>query len=286
MKILIICFSLFSFPIFLKSQNQGLKSITDSTYIVGVVKSNSMVGKKMWQFCKPEFEMELKAGAELAIAGVRVCTHGYPRDTFFLYEFYQDDIIHLIESDRIRLKDFSLNDLLSLDSLESIRFRKNALTKSKYYQQKYNELKVKNHSRALNFIQSCSSHGLVLYDYKFYDQSEYTNGTSARVTVYNPTRKTIKYVWFNFIAYNAVGDKVIDPASKKSLITRQGIGPIESNESGAYDFEYVWFTDIVHTAKIASIKVQYMDGTEKLITNIDAIKLSDEFRVLLEEGID
>lgn len=46
-------------------------------------------------------------------------------------------------------------------------------------------------------------------------------------------------------------------------MTRKGVGPIDSFESASYDFEYIWYTDVVDYAKLRSIVVQYKDGTSK-----------------------
>lgn len=62
-----------------------------------------------------------------------------------------------------------------------------------------------------------------------------------------------------------MNDKV---SSLKSL---KGIGPIGENESTSYTFNYVWFTDIVTDFKLVSIKIQYMSGAIKVITDSNSI---------------
>ena len=66
-------------------------------------------------------------------------------------------------------------------------------------------------------------------------------------------------------------------------ITVKSIGPIKPDESGLYTFEYVWYTDIVETAKITNIKIQYMDGTFKTITVPDKVIMSDSLLKILDE---
>ncbi len=138
------------------------------------------------------------------------------------------------------------------------------------------------YGKVQNFVKRCTPVGLMIYKWSYYDESEYTEGTSANISVYNLNPKTIKYIWFNFIGYNPVGDKIIDPKTRSSIIPVRAIGPIETGKKGEYEFNYVWFTDMVETAKISSIKVLYMDGSQKIITNPDAITLSDENREMLE----
>lgn len=126
------------------------------------------------------------------------------------------------------------------------------------------------------FLKNGRIKGLTLLVSVIYDESEYTEGTSAKFVVYNPTQKTIKYLWFTVVGFNPVGDKVIDRVKGVSNITLKGVGPIEKDESGTYEFDYVWFTDMVETFKIISIKVQYMDNTIKTISNVKEITFTDD----------
>lgn len=123
-------------------------------------------------------------------------------------------------------------------------------------------------------ISSYQKYGVAIKDWKVYDESEYTDGTSVSFNFYNPTSKTIKYITIKFIGYNAVDDPVSRGGSY--TLTRKCIGPIDPEESASYVFEYVWFTDIVQYAKIKSIKVQYTDGTSKIITNANQITFSSK----------
>ena len=54
----------------------------------------------------------------------------------------------------------------------------------------------------------------------------------------------------------------------------KGVGPIKPEENGTYEYKYVWFTDLVETAKILSIKIQYMDGSFKTVVNPKEIMLT------------
>ncbi len=59
------------------------------------------------------------------------------------------------------------------------------------------------------------------------------------------------------------------------------IGPIEANNLASYNFEYFWHTDIVVTAKIIQIKIQFMNGATKVIANPISLVIDDEFKKLL-----
>lgn len=115
--------------------------------------------------------------------------------------------------------------------------------------------------------------GIALLSYSIYDESEATKGTGVRFRVINGTIKSVKYIWFNVTGINPVGDPVIDPVKKKSLITLRGVGPILPTENATFEFEYAWFTNLVESVKIGSIKVQFMDGSIKTIVNPKTIDL-------------
>jgi hypothetical protein len=114
-----------------------------------------------------------------------------------------------------------------------------------------------------------------MLDWTLYDESEYTNGSSIRFEIYNPTKKTIKYIWFYVKGINPVGDAVVG-RNGKSIVELKGVGPIEYNNSGTYNFEYVWYTDLVHKSRITSIKVQYMDNSIKIIQSPNEIMMPSD----------
>lgn len=108
-------------------------------------------------------------------------------------------------------------------------------------------------------------YGIGIVGAYIYDMSEYTEGTGFRVKYYNPTNKTIKYISSTLVGYNPVKDPVKDNRKKKTQITVKGVGPIGPENTAEFDFEYTWFTDLVKTFKIISIKVDYTDGTSKVV---------------------
>lgn len=112
-------------------------------------------------------------------------------------------------------------------------------------------------------------YGLSLMDWGLYDESEYTDGTSVYFKFLNPTKKRIKYIYVSLYGKNRVGDRIYEGG--KSVKTLKFIGPVEPDAIGNVSQEYVWFTDLVSSAKITSIKVQYMDGTTRMITDIKKI---------------
>jgi hypothetical protein len=120
--------------------------------------------------------------------------------------------------------------------------------------------------------------GLLITEFKVFDESEITSGTGLKISCFNTSKKTIKYLNFSFQGFNAVDDVVIEPITRTSIIKFKGIGPIESGEIASYEKSYFWFTDIVQYAKIKSISIQYLDGTVKQVRNPNSliIELEDD----------
>jgi hypothetical protein len=131
---------------------------------------------------------------------------------------------------------------------------------------------VENLDNGVKALESYAQYGLAIPNWSVYDMSEYTDGTGIKFSFLNPTKKVIKYITINFQGYNAVDD----PVGK--TLTKRCVGPIEPDETGTYEFDYAWFTDVVEYAKIKSILVQYKDGTSKTISNPKSIMFGSDLQ--------
>ena len=130
---------------------------------------------------------------------------------------------------------------------------------------------------------------IAVLEFQVTDMSEYTEGTGLRFSVMNLSKKSIKYITLNYIGYNRVDDPVY-PLYGKAMITSRCIGPIEYGEAVTYEFDYVWFTDIVDYAELKSMTVEYRDGTKRKFTGgiLDPVgdfveDLSEEVKSLVED---
>ncbi|WP_430827246.1 energy transducer TonB [Chryseobacterium indologenes] len=121
----------------------------------------------------------------------------------------------------------------------------------------------------LPFIEN-EKYGLGIIKYAATD--DYSS-TGASFTIYNSSKKTIKYIWFTVAGVNAVGDLVKTGGVYNK--TLKGIGPTESKEFGQWSFDYVWLTDIVEYIKLSTIKIQYMDGTFKTVKYNDNLFIGE-----------
>lgn len=195
------------------------------------------------------------AGTEI-VKGMRFYKMAYNGKAFFM----KADDIKLSPEYSAKLD--SLNK--SSDEVKNYFFHNTLALSNAIYFQRLNN--------AIAELDSYKQYGLAIKSWNVYDESEYTDGTGVNVTFYNPTHQIIKYISFTFQGYNAVDD----PCGR--VITKRCIGPIGPEETASYQFEYVWFTDIVEYAKLRSIVVTYKNGTTKNISKPNSIIFSDDLR--------
>ena len=124
-------------------------------------------------------------------------------------------------------------------------------------------------------LDATEKHGVALLKAGIFDASPHTEGTGFEVEIFNPTKKTIKYITFTVVGLNAVGDPVRDSVRGNSPKLR-GIGPIEPGETGSYSKDYMWMTDIVQSFRIQSVKVEYMDGSSRIVSDVNKVRLSKQ----------
>ena len=87
------------------------------------------------------------------------------------------------------------------------------------------------------------------------------------ITVINPYKQKIKYVWFTFIAFNPVGDPIRNGINGKTEKIAKGIGPIKYGDKGSYNFESVFYSKVIDNIRVKQIKIQFFDGTFKIIVS-------------------
>jgi len=93
--------------------------------------------------------------------------------------------------------------------------------------------------------------------------------------IQNVGKKRIKYATFVLQPFNSVEDPVEYEKSFK------GIGFIEPNSEGVWNFESAWFSDVIHTLRLKSITLVFEDGSSKLITSkIGELRIDDNETLL------
>lgn len=100
--------------------------------------------------------------------------------------------------------------------------------------------------------------------------NDYSIGLNFNVL--NNSKKTIKYLYLTLQAFNPVND----PVGGVKKIT--AIGPIEKGVNSTYKFENIVYSSIATSISLLSLKIQYMDGSTKIIPKslLYDLMLSDE----------
>lgn len=96
----------------------------------------------------------------------------------------------------------------------------------------------------------------------------YAGGVNVYISFLNISEKTIKYVVFMALPYNAVDDVVIDSMGKQEARLRY-IGPCKSNEE-CFDgggFENVWYDHSIQRIELTGFEITFMDGSVYNVVN-------------------
>lgn len=126
---------------------------------------------------------------------------------------------------------------------------------------------------AVKALDATKKHGIAILDVGIFDVSEHTEGTGFNIEFINTTKKTIKYIIFNVVGLNAVGDPVRNRITGATTASFRGIGPIGPDENASYKRDYLWHTDLVDSFRLTSVKLEFMDGSSKVVTDIKAVRL-------------
>ena len=83
----------------------------------------------------------------------------------------------------------------------------------------------------------------------------------------NTSNKIIKYIIFTVEPYNAVNDVVTCEIRGTSTYNGKVTGPVEPGEGNepGYHWENAWYNNTITNAKLKSVEIEYMDGSQKSI---------------------
>lgn len=271
-KILFLCIMLFSITSFA----QKIKKLTDSSSAPGFIKENdTYLCIFTPNSCQCITGRVLDRGESLVISGAKICNdENHNNERYFTVLI--DTSEYLIEADKVLTDSSFFRQIISMSQEKQTSFREYA-----HYVMK--AIRYSKVDKVLKFVQNAKNQGIYIENWSFYDESENTEGTGIKFDVTNTAKKTIKYISFTVSGLNAVGD-LVKGRSGLSIITVKGVGPIEFEQSGSYDFNYTWHTDLVQEVKILSVKIQYMDNTIKVISNPKSVIITEEHRKILDES--
>jgi hypothetical protein len=250
----------------------------DTSIMLGVIAADyALAGSsEPSRYCNLVDGKSFSKNQVVIIAGTYSCESSYPKETVPFYKIMVNGKVHYVKQSDVTLEEKDRARLAAMPESALPKFEERAKNLSEY-------IEHKKLVEAIKAVEKIKKHGIVLIDHSIYDTSEYTDGTGFKVKVLNPTNKVIKYVSFTVVGYNAVHDPVRGP-KRSTSITVKGIGPIEKNRTASYDWEYLWFTDLVESHKLLAITLQYMDGSKKTIKNIKEITLAPEHvRTIFED---
>lgn len=204
----------------------------------------------------------------------------------FLYRVSNDEIKYYSKWNKTAKWKYTIETMIKSDGNIHIIITDSSKIKSKteidsiLFEREKKEEALKE-IRGKNLISSLQKLGIAVMDYTAFDNSEYTDGTGFRIKFFNPTKKTIKYINISFVGINAVNDKVLNKYGGSYINNVRCVGPIKQYDEAEFEWDYVWFTDIVETVKLVSIKVQYMDGSIRTITDFKNVVVKEDEQIYL-----
>lgn len=227
------------------------------------VQKNTVVAVGFSSSCFTEDSKRIPAGSAIVVVRKAECTRrGVSIDTG-RYEILYKGETYFIEPWRILMFEY-MKDAIAAYSPEQVEASLDVWKAASL------KATTDEFEGARKALLATKKYGVALLRSTVYDVSEHTSGTGARFVVGNTGEKTIKYVTVNFVGLNAVNDPV---PTGRGPATIRGIGPIEPGNTGSYSRDYVWATDTVHSHRVSSILVEYMDGSKRTINDIKSIAL-------------
>ena len=96
-------------------------------------------------------------------------------------------------------------------------------------------------------------------------------GIGVKHDIYNETNKVVKYVTFTYAAIDNVGTEI-------SVKDYRFTGPLGALEKETIETKNIFFNieDQLHSVELKQIYVEYMDGSEEIISDNDIKRIDDE----------
>lgn len=270
MKKLYILF--FITPILFFSQQSEIDTVLLSKMIIANINTDFPVGKKVNADCtlgdtKSYRSTHSEAPKLTQVTDYILCNNGTPNMFFEIYD--GNDFLYVKDNNVNFSKDTDVDSIkvtLSRRTPEEKSFVRGNVRglvnyAAKFFIEKKEEDLSAEKREALKAFFDTEKYGL---GFVKYNATSGYSSTGASFKIFNPSKKTIKYIWFTVAGENAVED-LVKLSSGSYYTTLKGIGPIESNGFGSWEFEHVWFTDIIEYLRISNIKIQYMDESVRTV---------------------
>lgn len=155
----------------------------------------------------------------------------------------------------------------SEDELKSMS--KSNLEKRKYYAKYFAvEFYKSELEKEIKTYEDYQKIGLMVTQKK-YAYAEYGGQFGLTLTFYNGYKKDIKYIDLTIRSYNRVGDPIQDDLGR-NVVRPQVIGPLSADSEATVTFDELFWDDrdVINRLVITYMKVTFMDGSVKEITDV------------------
>ena len=115
-----------------------------------------------------------------------------------------------------------------------------------------------------------AGHPLVIYE-AYTETPNSAAGVDVVINTINLSDKTIKYINWTVVPYNAVGDKVRGEIRRRSEASMYETGPISPYERTSGSWETIWYNYSITCMEITRLSIEYMDGSKKTYANRNSI---------------
>lgn len=259
-------------PVSFFSQRSEIDTVLLGKMIIANVNTDFHVGKKINTDCslgdtKSYRSTHSEAPKLTQVTDYILCNNGTPNMFFEIYD--GKDFLYVKDNNVMFSKDTDVDNIkvtLSRRTPQEKSFVKNNVQDLVNYAEEYmlekKEEELSSEKReALQPFFETEKYGL---GFVKYNATSGYSSTGASFKIFNPSKKTIKYIWFTVAGENAVED-LVKLSSGSYYTTLKGIGPIESYGFGSWEFDNVWFTDIIEYLRISTVKIQYMDNSVRTV---------------------
>ena len=111
----------------------------------------------------------------------------------------------------------------------------------------------------------------------YLSKADYCGGRDVILGVKNISKKTIKYLVWEGVFYNAVDDMVCCEIRNRYKMRGQVTGPIKPNVWDSYSWDCAIYNHTARRIEITNINIEYMDGTSLNIRG-------NEIQYLIKQG--
>lgn len=248
---------LLSMPSF--GQNNENTARADTACLIAIVKKNTYLKDSPSYYSSTNYDKDITDGDAIFLYQIHESKKPYGSDSELYYACYYDRDSGYIRANDVFISKDDKDYLENATAENYIKRRDDAKTMALLHY--YEKLK-----QFIALYETYDKKGFVITN-KEYAYSDYQFG--LKLTFYNGYSKDIKYIDFTVRPYNRVGDIVFDDL-RRNKFSGQIIGPLKKKTESSVTFDEMFWDDkdIIECIKITYLKITFMDGTIKVISNI------------------